>query len=69
VRKLNKKKIRGVVKEVESRELGFWKIARTQNITKQHAYKVARRFKNRELEFGNPERKPKQISNEDKKLC
>ena len=59
MRKLNKKKIKWIVKEVERRELGVWTIAQAQNITKQHAYRVAKKFKNREPEFKKPGRKSK----------
>jgi len=68
MRKLNKKKIKWIVKEVERRELGVWTIAQTQNITKQHAYRVAKKFSKREPEFKNPGRKPKQISDEERKI-
>jgi len=68
MRKLNKKKIKWIVKEIERRELGVWTIAQAQNITKQHAYRVARKFKNCEPEFKKPGRKPKQINDEEKKI-
>jgi len=68
MKKLNKKKIKWIVKEVERRELGVWTIARTQKISKQHAYRVAKKFKNREPEFKNCGRKPKQISDEERKV-
>jgi len=68
MKKLNKNKIKWIVKEVERRELGVWTIARTQKISKQHAYRVAKKFKNREPEFKNCGRKPKQISDEERKI-
>ena len=68
MKKLNKKKIKWIVKEVERRELGVWTIAQTQNITKQHAYRVAKRFKNNEPEFKKCGRKPKQITDEERKI-
>ncbi|MBI3623957.1 transposase, partial [Candidatus Pacearchaeota archaeon] len=68
MKKLNKKKIKWIVKEVERRELGVWTIARTQNITKQHAYRVAKRFKNNEPEFKKCGRKPKQITDEERNI-
>jgi putative transposase len=68
MRKLNKKKIKWIVKEVERRELGVWTIAQTQNITKQHAYRVAKRFKNKEPEFKKPGRKSREITNEERKI-
>ena len=62
MKKLNKKKVRWIVKEVERRELGVWTIAHAQNITKQHAYRIAKKFKNKEPEFTKPGRKPKLIT-------
>jgi putative transposase len=68
MKKLNKKKIKWIVKEVERRELGVWTISRAQNITKQHAYRVAKKFKNREPELKRCGRKPKQITDEERKI-
>jgi len=68
MKKLNKKKIKWIVKEVERREIGVWTIAQTQNITKQHAYRVAKKFKNCEPEFKKPGRKPKQITDEERNI-
>jgi len=68
MKKLNKKKIKWIVKEIERRELGVWTIAQAQNITKQHAYRVAKKFKNKEPEFKKPGRKPKLISDEERKI-
>jgi len=55
MKKLNKQKIKWIVKEVERRELGVWTIARAQNITKQHAYRVVKRYRNCEPELKNVE--------------
>jgi putative transposase len=68
MKKLNKKKAKWIVKEVERRELGVWTIARVQNITKQHAYRVAKKFKDKEPEFKKPGRKPKKIGDEERKI-
>jgi putative transposase len=68
MKKLNKKKIKWIVREVERRELGVWTIAKAQKISKQHAYRVAKKFKNREPEFKKCGRKPKQITNEERKI-
>jgi putative transposase len=68
MKKLNKQKVRWIVKEVERRELGVWTIARTQNISERHARRVAKKFKNREPEFKNCGRKPKLISNEEREM-
>ena len=67
MKKLNKKKIKWIVKEVERRELGVWTIARVQNITKQHAYRVAKKYKNCEPELKKCGRKPKEITDEERK--
>lgn len=68
MKKLNKKKIKWIVKEVERRELGVWTIAQTQKITKQHAYRIAKKFKNHEPEFKRCGRKPKQITDEERNI-
>ena len=68
MKKLNKKKIKWIVKEFVRREIGVWTIAQTQNITKQHAYRIAKKFKNCEPEFKKPGRKPKQITDEERKI-
>lgn len=68
MRKLNKKKIKWIVKEVERRDLGIWTIAHQQDITIQHAYRVAKKFKSKEPELRKCGRKPKPISNEEKKV-
>ena|SRR3989338_7736456 len=68
MKKLNKKKIKWIVKEVERRELGVWTIAQAQNITIQHAYRTAKKFKNKEPEFRKPGRKPKQITDEERSI-
>ena len=68
MKKLNKKKIKWIVKEVERRELGVWTIAQQQCITKQHAYRIAKKFKNKEPEFRRCGRKPNPITEEEKKL-
>ena len=36
--------------------------------TKQHAYRVAKKFKNREPEFKKPGRKPKHITDEERDI-
>jgi len=68
MKKLNKQKIKWIVKEVERRELGVWTIAQQQDITKQHAYRVAKKFKNKEPEFKKCGRKPKEISDEERNI-
>lgn len=68
MKKLNKKKVKWIVKEVERRELGVWTIARVQSISERHARRVAKKFKNKEPEFKKPGRKPRQISDEERKI-
>ncbi len=68
MKKLNKKKVKWIVKEVERRGLGVWTIARVQDITIQHAYRVAKKFRNKEPEFGKPGRKPKEITDEERNI-
>ena len=68
MKKLNKKKIKWIVKEVERRELGVWTIAKTQNITKQHAYRVAKKYKNKEPILLKAGRKPKQTTDEERNI-
>lgn len=68
MKKLNKKKIKWIAKQIERRELGVWTIAKTQNISKQHAYRVAKKFKNTEPVFKNCGRKPKLITDEERQI-
>jgi len=68
MKKLNKRKIRWIVQEVERRETGLYTIAKTQNITPQHVCKVYRKFRNKKPEFLPCGRKPKQITEEERKL-
>jgi putative transposase len=66
MKKLNKRKIKWIVKESERRELGAWTIAKQQKISKQHAYRVARKFKNNEPELKKCGRKSKPISRDER---
>ena len=68
MRKLNKKKIKWIVKEVERREMGVYTIAKLQKITPQHARRVAKKFKSIEPKFDKPGRKPKPIPDAEIKL-
>ena len=69
MRKLNKKKIKWIVKEVERRENGLYTIAKTQNITPQHACYVYRKYKKcKDPVLLRPGRKPKQITDEERKI-
>jgi len=69
MKKLNKRKIKWIVREVERREQGVWSIARQQRITPRHARRVAKKYKNDK----NPKlkkcgRKPRPITKEEKEL-
>ena len=69
MKKLNKRKIKWIVKEVERREQGVWSIAQQQGITKQHAYRVAKKYKrDKDPKLKKCGRKPRQITEEEKKL-
>jgi len=68
MKKLNKKKIKWIVKEVERRELGVWTIARVQGISERHTRRIAKKFKNKEPEFKKCGRKSKPITDEERKL-
>ena len=68
MKKLNKKKIKWIVKEVEKRKLGVWTIARVQKISKQHAYRVAKKFKSNEPELKKCGRKPRRITDDERKI-
>ena len=69
MKKLNQKKIKWIIKEVDKRDMGVWTIAQIQDITKQHAYRVYRKYKNKsEPKLLNCGRKPKEISGEDRKI-
>ena len=66
MKKLNKRKIKWIAKEIERRELGVWTIARAQNISERHARRVGKKFRNIEPEFKTCGRKAKPVSNEER---
>ena len=69
MKKLNQKKIKWIVKEVTKRDQGVWTIAQTQKITKQHAYRVYKKYKHvSEPKLLSCGRKPKPVSEEERKL-
>ena len=69
MKKLNQKKIKWIIKEVDKRNMGVWTIAQTQDITKQHAYRVCKKYKNiSEPKLLNCGRKSKEISEEDRRI-
>ena len=69
MKKLNKKKIKWIVREVERREQGVWSIARQQKITPRHARRVAKKYKNdKDPKLKKCGRKLRQITEEERKL-
>ena len=68
MRKLNKRKIRWIVRESKRREIGFYTIAQQQDITTRWAREVHRKYKNCKnpvlLKCG---RKPRAITNKERK--
>jgi transposase InsO family protein len=69
MKKLNQKKIKWIVKEGDKRDQGFWTIAHAQHISPQHARKVYKKYKGiKEPKLLPCGRKPRQISDEEKKL-
>ena len=69
MKKLNKKKVKWITKEVDKREKGVWTIAQIQNISKQHAYRVYNKYKDgNEPEFKKCGRKAKEITDKERKL-
>jgi len=69
MKKLNKRKIKWIVRQMEKRELGAYSIAKMQNITPRWAREVHKKYK----DFKDPVllpcgRKPKAISEEERKL-
>ena len=69
MKKLNKKKIKWIVKEMQNRNVGAWTIAKLQNISPQHARKVYKKYVDckepRLLPCG---RKPREISNKEREI-
>ncbi len=68
MRKLNIRKIKWIVKEVERREMGVWTIAKQQKISPRWARELPRKYKNKEITLEKPGRKSKPISADEKKL-
>ena len=69
MKKLNKKKIKWIVREVERREQGVWSIARQQKITPRHARRVVKKYKNdKDPKLKKCGRKPRDITEEEKRL-
>lgn len=69
MRKLNKRKIRWIVKEIEKRQLSIYQIAKQQKISKMHAWRIFYRFKEvKNPILLKPGRHPKPIQEDEKKM-
>ena len=69
MKKLNKRKIKWIVKESERREQGFYSIGKQQKITARHARRVAKKYGNDKYHvLKKCGRKPRQIKKEEREL-
>jgi len=69
MKKLNKKKVKWIIREVNKGEKGAWTIGRVQNITDRHVRRVYSKYKDgAEPIFNKCGRKPRPITNEERKL-
>ncbi len=69
MKKLNKRKIRWIVRESERREQGFYSIAKQQKITARHARRIAKKYKNdKDPKLKKCGRKPRLITKEEREL-
>lgn len=68
MKKLNIKKIKWIVKEVERRETGVYTIAKLQKITPRWARELPRKYRDKEIVLKKPGRKPKPIPSDERKL-
>ena len=69
MKKLNKRKIKWIVKESERREIGFYSIGKQQKITARHARRVAKKYnKCKDPILLRCGRKPREITDEERKI-
>jgi len=69
MKKLNKRKIKWIVREVDKRDMGVYTIAKMQNITPRWAREVHKRYKNvKDPALLKPGRKPKPIPADERKI-
>ena len=69
MKKLNKRKIRWIVREVERGELSIYQIAKQQKISKMHVWRIFNRFKQvKNPILLKPGRRPTPISEDEKKM-
>lgn len=68
MKKLNQKKIRWIVSEIEKGDRSIWAIAKLQNITPRHARRVYAKYRNeKKPKLLPPGRKPQPITEEEVK--
>jgi len=69
MKKLNKRKVKWIVREMNKREMGAWSISQQQKITPRHVRRVYKKFKGiKDPKFKKPGRKPREISKNERKL-
>jgi len=69
MRKLNKKKIKWIVKEMEKRVVGAWTISKLQKITPRHARRVYRSYRDcKNPVILKPGRKSREITEQERQL-
>jgi transposase InsO family protein len=68
MKKLNQKKIKWTIKEIERRDMGVWTIAHQNNITPRWARELPRKYKDKEIVLKKPGRRPKSIPSDERKL-
>ncbi len=69
MKKLNKKKVKWIIKEVDKGEKGAWTIGQIQDISDRHVRRVYSKYKNgSEPEFKRCGRKPRLMTDEERKL-
>ena len=69
MKKLNKRKIRWIVREMDKREIGAWTIAQQQKITPRHARRVYKKYRDiKDPILKKSGRKPKEITESERRL-
>ena len=69
MKKLNKRKIKWIVREMNKREMGAWSIAQQQKISAQHVRYVYKKYKNiKDPILNRSGRKPKEITKNERRL-
>lgn len=69
MKKLNKKKVQWIIKEVDKGDKGAWTIGQIQNVTDRHVRRVYSKYKDgSEPEFKKCGRKPRLITDKEREL-